>query len=146
MTATQPSGEVQQLVLRSRETEDTFGGSLLTSIPATIGAPIPGVVWYDIRDQRWRGLVPGLSLFAEAANSNKVAILLAEKVATYIEDVQEQGLERDLVPRPLPTSEWRSLRVYFWFLSLRARIANLLFPALAVPMPVVQRVPIYWHK
>lgn len=145
MTVTRSRNELQ-LSLPSQEGEGGFGHGLLASVPVTSPAAVPSVVWYDIRDQAWRGLVPSLSLFAEADTPGEVTMLLTEKVSTYIEDVQDQGLERDLVPRPLPLWEWRKLSLYFWLLVVRARLANALFPALAIPMPVVRRTPVYWRK
>lgn len=146
MTATRSDGDVRQLVLRPREVTGDSGTDIFTSFSTEPSVSVPGIIWYDIRDRVWRGVVPGLSLFADSTEANEVRQLLVEKVSTYIEDAQEQELERELVPRPLPDAEWRKLRFYLWVLGLRARFANALFPALAVPMPVVQRVAISWHR
>lgn len=106
---------------------------------------VPGVVWYDLRDRVWRGVAPSLSLFAEADTREEVGALLTEKVSTYLQDAREQGLERELVPRPLSRGEWRKLRLYFRTLEARARLARLIFPAQSIPAPIVSRIPVYWH-
>ncbi len=132
MTATQPRPGVQ-LPLRSPTDEQSASSAL------------PAVLWWDVRDQVWRGLIPSLSLFAEAETQEAVRGLLAEKANTYLQDAVEQGLEQDLVPRPLPVWEWRKLWLYLWSLRVRAGLANLLFPSPRTPTPVVQRVPVYWR-
>lgn len=140
MTVTHPRPEVQ-LPLRP------WGGNQPAAPPATVESPVTlrGIVWWDVRDHVWRGLVTALSLFAEADTREEVLAQLTEKVATYIEDVREQGLEADLIPRPLPARERRKIERFLRTLQVRAWLAHALFPAPRIPMPVVQRVPVTWR-
>lgn len=84
------------------------------------------VLWYDTRDRIWRGLVPNLSLFAQAESAAAVGAKLSEQVTIYLKNANEQGLADELVPRPLPRGEWWRLRAYLLSLDLRSRMARLL--------------------
>ncbi len=140
MTATRPRSEVQ-LPLSPRGNDPPVAPESV----AASSVPLPGIVWWDVRDRVWRGLVPALSLFAEADSRAEVTALLTEKVATYVQDVREQGLEEELIPRPLPPNERRKLEWYLWTLKVRAWLAHALFPVPRIPTPVVQWVPVYWR-
>lgn len=140
MAVTQPRSEMQ-LPLRPYRGET----SAASEPPAAERVSLSGVVWWDVRDRVWRGLVLPLSLFAEADTKGEVVALLTEKVATYVEDVREQGLEDELIPRPLSLGERRKLEWYLRGLQVRAWLSHALFPTPHIPIPVVQRVPIYWR-
>jgi hypothetical protein len=140
MAVTQTRSGVQ-LPLRPRDADSPD----VTMETAESPVALRGIVWWDVRDHVWRGLVTAFSLFAEADTREEVIAQLTEKVATYIQDVREQGLEADLIPRPLPTRERRKLEWFLRALQVRAWLARTVFLAPRIPTPVVQRVPVTWR-
>lgn len=140
MAVTQTRSDVQ-LPLRPRDA-DSPAATMETAEPPVA---LRGIIWWDMGDHVWRGLVMAFSLFAEADTREEVIAQLTEKVATYIQDVREQGLEADLIPRPLPTRERRKLEWFLRTLQVRAWLARTVFLAPRIPTPAVQRVPVTWR-
>ena len=101
---------------------------------------VNALIWFDRRDNVWRGLVRELSLFAEGTSAMQVEETLKQLSHDYIMDAIENDLVAEMIPRSVPRLEWLKLTVYSNWLSVREFMSRVIHRRRDGDRPVQHRL------